>query len=630
MTKTKQRVRAIGLGAAILLSSLAPVQAAAPEEGVVPGMVLVRFDPDASSSARAAALDSMGGRLRGAIPGTDYVVVRTNLRVADALQRIAGSTAVIAAEPNVTGRIALTAPNDPCYTGCSAGRLWNLDAVHARGGWQVTPGMYLTQELRRAMDPEPVKVAVLDTRIDVESPDWINATSGPLPNEAYDSVNGGQIDMPVIDVIDSSVQQGPAMYHGTFVAGIVAASANNGAGIAGLGYAAQILPVTVIDGQGRTDSVALATGITKAALRGARVINLSLVLDGYSGAVQQAINTATGFGALVVAAAGNNGSDDEYFPAQMQNVMQVAASDTADRIGRCSNFNGAMSVAAPGVGVVSLDARAGSGSAPEVCGTSTAAPHVSALAALLFAQNPNRTPRQVRTIIEQSADDDRFTLGYDDFFGHGRINADRALRFGAGPHVERVLATVPKATGGTSSVTATIRARSEDQAVRRAQMFVRYGDGSDGEPIELTLASGRISVPTTVAAGAHRIYVRAFDSTWGGEASAPLLVDRAPPAVDKVKAESSVAVANMPVRISFELSDDLSSTATYRVLAFRRYVDGTTPSYASQRRSTKIPATVETSWTPYITDAGLYSVIVGVTDEGENVARSRPVDVLVL
>src|SRR5687768_6748745 len=151
--------------------------------------------------------------------------------------------------------------------------------------------------------------------------------------------------------------------------------------------------------------------------------------------------------------------------------MAVSGVDEADRRAPCSNFGGHVSVAAPGTGILSADPRTVSKYSVAGCGTSTAAPHVSALAALLFAQNPSRTPGQVRAIIERSADDDRFHAGRDPYFGEGRINFERALRDGTGPVVDRVIATTPRAMGGPSSFDASAKAVG-DRPIREAEWFI--------------------------------------------------------------------------------------------------------------------------------------------------------------
>lgn len=638
---------ALTLSFSVVAGSPAPVRAAGDrlEQRRVPGRVLVRFDAAASSTARARALASVGGRIVDAIPQIGFSIVGVRRPVIDAVERLRAHPAIDVAEPSFVGRVALDPPGDPCAgLGCGAGRQWNLDAVAARAGWERFPATYYSREQKRALPPETaVKVAVLDTRIDIQDPDWQNDTTIPV-TDAYDARNGGQLDMAdeaLERFLPSDTQQGSALFHGTFVAGIIAASANNGFGIAGVGYHAQIMPITVVNGDGVANSEDVAKGLVWAADHGARVVNLSLVFRDYSIAMQSAIHHALLSGALVVAAAGNDGKGEENptYPAQMPGVTAVAATDEADRRGSCSNFGGNIAVAAPGVGILSIDSRGPGGVAVTGCGTSTAAPHVSALAALLFAQDPSRTAGDVRTIITQSADDDRFVEGVDEHFGAGRINVDRALRSGQGPRMGRIIATVPPAFGGTSSITSDVRLREGSSPVTKAEMFFdtlgAEGTGTSvaveatEDPLVKRLA-GQIDVPVSIPSGVHRVFVRAYDGAWSGAASGVLIVDRTPPVIEKVTASNAITPLGMPVRVTFDLKDDYALNATYTIEAYRRYQNETQAVYRSEPKSAGVPASVATTWLPPLTEVGSFRIVAVVEDEAGNKTRSKPVDVLVV
>ena len=593
----------------------------------VPGEALVRFAAGATSGARAAALDGIDGRVVRSYPAIGFHRVTFDGAVERALDILRAAEAVALAEPNVTGEVALDA-NDPCIGGCEGGSQWNLAAVNAPAGWDLVPGRFYTASEK--MQTEPVTVAVLDTKIEVNRADWSNAQ--PLPkNGPWDAANGGQLAMAhALDVVPPARQGGTATFHGTFTAGILGASANNGSGMAGLGYRAQVVPITVIDGDGIATAADVAEGILHARAIGARVINLSFGLRQSSTAVQDAIDLATHAGALVVAAAGNDGSDAPFYPSWHRNVMTVAAVDTADRPGLCSNHNPHVSVAAPGMGILSIDTRVGSGYSSQGCGTSTAAPHVSALAALLFAQDPARTPAQVREIIERTADDDRFRAGRDDFTGRGRVNYQRALWTGDAPVVDRVIATVPRATGGSTTVSASATA-SSSRPITGAEYFIdRLGaegtggavstvDGSFGGTVEGLVTE--IQVPLSFPSGVHRLFMRARDDQgWGPASVGVLVVDRNAPVIERFEA-SQLAVSSLgqAVELAFEARDDFSMQLT-SVFSVWSEVTGEVVFTSEPSTMSRFGSAV---WEPAAGLVGPYRIELTLVDEGGNPARAR-------
>lgn len=645
---TKRTVRvALALLAATMLP-VAPASASAPAAAPldhVPGEIIVRFAPDASPTARAASLASVRGSVAKSIPEIGSLLVRTPVAPREAARTLARMSSVVSAQPNFVATVQVAEPADPCYPGCAVGRQWNIDAVNARAGWDVFPGTFYTQASKALISP--VKVAVLDTQIKLDRQDWTNALAGPS-NAPWDARNGGQID--VVDSIDilQAGHAGLAAYHGTFVAGILGASANNGRDIAGLGYGAQIMPVTVVDGSGRASAFDVAAGIVHAANKGARVINMSLGMNDPSNDVQSAIDYAIGKGALPIAAAGNNANQGPFYPAQHRGVMAVAALDEADRRGECSNFGSWISVSAPGVGIVSLDYDKPSGLGKTPCGTSTAAPHVSALAALLFAQKPTRTPDQVRSIIEMTADDDRFTPGRDDFYGAGRINFERALsQITPGlPSVYGVKTTFPAPLGGQVIASATGIA-SAPKTIIEAEWFLDSvgapGSGiaadqkmlpSDGvfdQSVEALTAT--LEVEQSFPSGVHRFFVRARDADgWGPTSVGVLIMDRTAPSItiDKMEQIISVPAINIPARFTFEVSDNFAGRATHRFRVSRTVAGVTQQVYSSPMSGpVGIPRKINASWTPTLIDAGRYTITIEVWDEALNLARDT-VEALVI
>ncbi|SDE63288.1 Serine protease, subtilisin family [Paenibacillus sp. UNCCL117] len=271
-----------------------------------------------------------------------------------------------------------------------------------------------------AGDGRKVRIAVLDTGVNGDHPDL-----------------AGQV-LEGLDAVSQTRESGDNYGHGTKVAGIIAASLNNGIGIAGVaGGIAEILPVRVGYWASRDDYVIpsdkLAAGIYWAVKNGAQVINLSLGIDAATAGIDQirvvrdAVNYALDHQVVVVAASGNSsnhwiygesGDSDKLpnqerkfvwtsFPANMDGVLSVGAVTQLPggklAIADFSNI-GTVTVVAPGTEMYTTSAAFRTAEAYEdASGTSFSAPFVSGLTGLLLAQNPALTPAEVRAIIRDSA-----------------------------------------------------------------------------------------------------------------------------------------------------------------------------------------------------------------------------------
>ena len=219
--------------------------------------------------------------------------------------------------------------------------------------------------------------------------------------------------------------------HGTHVAGIAAARINNGIGVAGMAGGAKIMSVKVFFPPPNVIGTYedLIRAIIYATDNGADVINMSLGASSYSRGEEMAVDYAWDHGAVVVAAAGNTGRETYHYPAAHPNAIAVAATTASDSRAGFSTYGDFVDVAAPGSSVFSTLMGGGYGG---MSGTSMATPHVAGLAALLFSLNPQLTNAQVRELIETNADD-LGAAGWDKLYGHGRINARKALAAVAPP-----------------------------------------------------------------------------------------------------------------------------------------------------------------------------------------------------
>ncbi|MET3919949.1 S8 family serine peptidase [Arthrobacter sp. UYEF20] len=222
--------------------------------------------------------------------------------------------------------------------------------------------------------------------------------------------------------------------HGTHVAGIVAATANNTVGVAGVCPGCTILDGKVLNDSGVGSSSALANGINWAVSNGAKVINMSLGVRA-SRTLETAVNNAWSKGVVLVAAAGNGGNQTKIYPGAYPNVIAVAATDNTDAKASFSTYGASwVDVAAPGVNVYStfpnhtfvLGTQNKRSFGYDVGnGTSMSSPIVAATAALAWSSHPGATNTSVRANIESTADK---IPGTGTNWAYGRVNADRAVR----------------------------------------------------------------------------------------------------------------------------------------------------------------------------------------------------------
>ena len=285
-----------------------------------------------------------------------------------------------------------------------------------------------------------VIVAVLDTGVDYNHPDlknriWKN-TKEQL-NGLDDDQNGLIDDINGWDFAEEDEDPMDIHGHGTHVAGVVGADANNSIGFAGVDWNCQIMPLKVVRDNNTSSYSDYARAVYYATDQGAKVINLSLTSYSYSQTLEDAFQYAYNRGVTIVAAMGNNSDNTVHHMAKSQYSIAVGASTPQDKRASYSNHTDYIDVIAPGAYIYSLNAKNHSDNNKMLNGTSQAAPIVSGIASLLIAQNPNRTPAMIRDIIRSSAEDrvgpsDQDKPGYDHYYGYGRVNAYHALTNSSG------------------------------------------------------------------------------------------------------------------------------------------------------------------------------------------------------
>jgi len=263
-----------------------------------------------------------------------------------------------------------------------------------------------TDPANQATFGRSVTVALLDTGVDDRHPDLVDRI-----------ING-------YNFVDDTALTSDSHSHGTACAGIIVGAGLSEESVRGLAPAAYLLPVKVMNKNGKGESFAVVEGIVYAVDRGAKVINLSIGTQGSSKILREAIDYANEHGAIVVASAGNDGKEAVLFPANYKDVICVGAVDGNLNHAPFSNFGDAVDIVAPGVGVYTT---APDGSYMNFSGTSSSAPFVSGALAALISENPHDSPDEIYQKLLDSADN-LGDAGRDSRFGEGILNVERALR----------------------------------------------------------------------------------------------------------------------------------------------------------------------------------------------------------
>lgn len=297
-------------------------------------------------------------------------------------------------------RVELAAiPGDPFY----AGYQYHHRLIGSESAWDKTTGK------------ADVLVAIIDDGFDLLHPDLKGRIISP-----FNIITGkpGSVSVEI---------------HGTHVAGLIAGNMDNELFGVGVAPSTSIMPIDVFDGEDGFISD-VAAGVYHAVDNGADIINMSLVAYSDTNVLREAVQYAHSKNVLVVAAAGNDGISSPYYPAAYQEVLSVASTDAADKHSDFSNFGKTIDIAAPGTGVFSIFPDKSFGG---MDGTSMSTPIVSGAAALLKANEPKLSNTDIAGRLMLTAKD-LGTLGKDVYYGHGRLNIDRALTLDASHWSDRL------------------------------------------------------------------------------------------------------------------------------------------------------------------------------------------------
>ncbi len=386
---------ALPIAALVLVLLSTPYTYAAPKQSTGERHIVV-FEDGVSDADRRTVLGKVRGVHQKRLSKAANADVVSGLSTED-LAQLTNDPKVKRVDPDVV--VTITQKGGQGSAQATQPLPWNIDRIDAEKVWPIG---------NTAMS---VKVAVLDTGISLSHPDLSNNVKGSV-----NTINGRR---------SANDDNG----HGSHVAGIIGAL-NNSVGVVGAAPQVSLYAVKVLDANGSGYLSDIIEGLDWSIANRMQVVNMSLGTTADVQSFRDAVVRAYQAGIVLVGAAGNNGGSVNY-PARYPEVIAVAATDTYDTVPSWSSRGSEVALAAPGVSVYST--YKGKNYAT-LSGTSMAAPHVAAAAALLLKVpsacdtdlSGTCSPAEVLARLTATAED-KGVLGVDTLYGYGIVNAYAAI-----------------------------------------------------------------------------------------------------------------------------------------------------------------------------------------------------------
>ncbi|NOQ86753.1 MAG: S8 family serine peptidase [Deltaproteobacteria bacterium] len=377
-----------------------------------PGELLIKFKVGVSQKAASSIHSQLGiSEVREGFKGWYQIITVVIGKEKELARSYLKRVEVEYAEPNYY-RSFNSIPNDEFYH-----LQWNFPLINLPDAWDLSTGSGVT-------------VAVVDSGVN------------PFGFDSFGRFSENRI-LPGHNAIWRLPGGIDFNGHGTHVAGTIGQETNNTEGVAGIAYHAKILPVKVMSFLGFGLDSWIIRGIRWAADNGADIINLSIGGGGYSKALEDAVDYAYEKGVTLVAASGNDGTDEVDYPAAFENCIAVGAIRYDKEKTDYSNYGEDLDLVAPG-GDLTVDQNGddnGDGIYQETfrflgigwdyryfTGTSMASPHVAGVAALIKSLHPEYGPDEIRQVLQDTAED-LGNPGWDERYGYGLVDAYAAVSY---------------------------------------------------------------------------------------------------------------------------------------------------------------------------------------------------------
>ena len=351
--------------------------------------------------------------------------------------------------------------------------------------------------------------------------------------------------------------------HGTQIAGIIAAQANNGIGIAGIGPNLTVMNLRAGTASGYLEEDDVANALIYALDNGARVVNMSFGDVALSRFLKDIIYYAYQQGLIIVASAGNSGNDEVHYPSGLPETISVGATDKDDNIAGFSNYGSTIDCVAPGNEILST---AVNNKYNVVSGTSFSAPVVSAIAGLILSLHPDFGPERLRNILKTSSDDILY-YGWDNYSGAGRVSAFNAVNVPDGG-ILRILD--PKPNTSTAKDEIYIIGTAVHPDIK--SILFEYGEGKDPQNwITINSFENRqiladtLGTLSTTNISDSILTLRLVMTTYNGNADeirANLKIDRTVPVISNVSITQLYDGSKVSKLITFT-TDDITSAKIY-------------------------------------------------------------------
>ena len=474
---------------------------------------------------------------------------------------------------------------DQTVTDPSFNRSWALPKIEAPDAWDISTG-------------DGIIVAVLDTGVDGTHPDLVANM------------------VPGWNIFDNNDNTADVHNHGTWVAGTIAAAANNGMGSAGVAWSAEIMPVRIAAPDATAFFSTIANGIRWAADHGAKVVNVSYSGVAGSSTIRSAAQYLRNKGGVLVVSAGNSGSRLNYSPSDV--IMAVSATNSNDQRPNWSSYGSYVDIAAPGESIFTTSRGGGYNF---VQGTSFSSPIVAATAALMFSANQELTPADLDRLI-LSTTTDLGEPGFDDFYGAGRVDAAAAV-FAANAMLSiddqaPSVAIISPSGGEVTGIVAVDVEATDNVGVVRTELWI-----NGKKTVTDTLAPFAFAWDSSnLASGDYTLTVRAFDAAGNQGVSQDVLVtvdnssiidDEAP--VISISAPTGGEVSGI-VNVNVDATDNV---AVARVALF---VNG-------QQLLVSDQSPFVFAWDTTSLPDGVYDLTAHAFDEADNEGVSSTVSVTV-